>query len=178
MVQIFMDQMLTEHINAFDSALYKCPTMSMICKGYSMDMDHVIKKASGTSQWNIDVSVNFMHVSVAYLQVLIIFELVAYLTLFWHMKHYNENLESYGNLLNISEKAIYQRKRKNVITFVGQFACFIVEIVVSVIVQILTVYHGSNAGNGLVPVLFISSSAILSAAFIVASPEIRRFYFN
>ena len=165
-------------MNSLDSALCKCPTMGIPCKGYSMDMDHVIKKASGTSQWNIDVSVNFSHVCIAYLQVLIIFELVAYLILFWHMKHYNENLQSFGNLLNISEKALYQRKRKNVITFVGQFACFIVEIVLSVIVQILTVYHGSNVGNGLVPLLFISSSAILSTAFIMASPEIRRFYFN
>ena len=143
-----------------------------------MDMDHIIKKATGTSQWNIDVSVNLTIVSIAYLQLLIIFELVAYLILFWHMKHYNENLQKFGNLLNISEKALYQRKRKNVITFVGQFACFIVEIVVSVIVQILTVYHGSNVGNGLVPVLFISSSAILSTTFIMASPEIRRFYFD
>ena len=145
-----------------------------------MDMDHVIKKASGTSQWNIDVSINFTHVSIAYLQVLIIFELVAYFILFWHMKKYNEKLEKGNgkNILNISEEIFRQRKRKNVITFVGQFSCFIVEIVVSVIVQILTVYHGSNVGNGLVPILFISSSAILSTAFIMASPEIRRFYFN
>ena len=146
-----------------------------------MDMDHVIKIASGTSEWNIDVSINFTHVSIAYLQVLIIFELVAYLILFWHMKHYNEKLQEdgkSGNILNISEKVLHQRKRKNVITFVGQFACFIVEIVVSVIVQILTVYHGSNLGNGLGPVLFISSSAILSTTFIIASPEIRRFYFR
>ena len=154
--------------------------MGILCKGYSMDMDHVIKKASGISQWNIDVSINFTIVSIAYLQVLIIFELMAYLILFWHMKHYNETLEKRNgkNILNISEAIFRQRKRKNVITFVGQFACFIVEIVVSVIVQILTVYHGSNVGNGLLPVIFISSSAILSTTFIMASPEIRRFYFN
>ena len=79
---------------------------------------------------------------------------------------------------NISEKAIYQRKRKNVITFGGQFACFIAEILFSVILQMLTVYHGSNAGNGLVPPLAISGSAILAMTFIIASPEIRRFYFN
>ena len=143
-----------------------------------MDMDLIIKMASGTSQWNIDVSINFTIVAIAYLQVLIIFELVAYLILFWHMKRYNENLQRGGNLLNISEKALDQRKRKNVITFVGQFACFIVEIMVSVILQILTVYHGSNAGNGLVPLIFISSSAIMTITFIMASPEIRRFYFN
>ena len=67
--------------------------MGILCKGYSMDMDHVIKKASGISQWNIDISINFTIVSIAYLQVLIIFELMAYLILFWHMKHYNETLE-------------------------------------------------------------------------------------
>ena len=143
-----------------------------------MDMDLIIKMASGTSQWHIDVSINFTIVAIAYLQVLIIFELVAYLILFWHMKRYNENLQRGGNLLNISEKVLDQRKRKNVITFVGQFACFIVEIMVSVILQILTVYHGSNAGNGLVPFVFISSSAIMTITFIIASPEIRRFYFN
>ena len=143
-----------------------------------MGMDHVIKKASGTSQWNIDVSINFTIVVIAYLQVLIIFEVVAYLILFWHMKRYNENLQRNGNLLNISEKTFHHRKRKNVITFVGQFACFNVEILVSVILQMLTVYHGSNAGNGLVPPLAISGSAILAITFIIASPEIRRFYFN
>ena len=152
--------------------------MGIICKGYSMDMDHVIKKALGTSQWNIDVSINFTIVCIAYLQLLFIFEFMAYLILFWHMKRYNENLQRGGNLLNISEKVLDQRKRKNVITFVGQFACFIVEIMVSVILQILTVYHGSNAGNGLVPFVFISSSAIMTITFIIASPEIRRFYFN
>ena len=167
-------------MHSFDCAIYKQKTLDILCKGYSMDMDHVIKIASGTSQWNIDVSVNFTIVSIAYLQILIIFELIAYLILFWHMKHYNEKLEKRNgkNILNISEEMFCQRKRKNVITFVGQFACFIVEIVVSVIVQILTVYHGSNAGNGLLPVLFISSSAVLSTTFIMASPEIRRFYFN
>ena len=143
-----------------------------------MDMDLIIKMASGTSQWHIDVSINFTIVAIAYLQVLIIFELVAYLILFWHMKRYNENLQRGGNLLNISEKVLDQRKMKNVITFVGQFACFIVEIMVSVILQILTVYHGSNAGNGLVPFVFISSSAIMTITFIIASPEIRRFYFS
>ena len=152
--------------------------MSILCKGYSMDMDHVIKKASGISQWNIDVSINFTIVCIAYLQLLFIFEFMAYLMLFWHMKRYNENLQRKENLLNISEKTFHLRKRKNVITFVGQFACFIAEILVSVILQILTVYHGSNVGNGLLPVIFISSSAILSTTFIMASPEIRRFYFN
>ena len=152
--------------------------MGILCKGYSMDMDHVIKKASGTPQWNIDVSINLSIVSIAYLQLLFIFEFMAYLILFWHVKRYNENLQRDGNLLNISEKTFNQRKRKNVITFVGQFACFIAEILVSVILQILTVYHGSNVGNGLLPVIFISSSAILSTTFIMASPEIRRFYFN
>ena len=152
--------------------------MGIICKGYSMDMDQVIKKTLGTSQWNIDVSVNFSIITIAYLQLLFIFEFMAYLILFWHVKHYNENLQRNGNLLNISEKAFNQRRRKNVITFVGQFACFIAEILVSVILQILTVYHGSNAGNGLVPLLAISGAAILSMTFIIASPEIRRFYFN
>ena len=165
-------------MHSFDSALLKATTMGMICKGYSMDMDHVIKKASGTFQWNIDVSINFSIVSIAYLQLLFIFEFMAYLILFWHMKRYNENLQRNGNLLNISEKTFHQRKRKNVITFVGQFACFIAEILVSVILQMLTVYHGSNAGNGLVPPLAISGSAILAMTFIIASPEIRRFYFN
>ena len=165
-------------MHSFDSALWKCTTMGLICKGYSMDMDHVIKKASGTSQWNIDVSINLHIVSIAYLQLLIIFEFMAYLILFWHMKRYNENLQRNGNLLDISEKTFEQRKRKNVITFVGQFACFIVEIMVSVILQILTVYHGSNAGNGLVPPIGIFGSAILAITFIIASPEIQRFYFN
>ena len=162
----------------FKSALWKLKTMGINCKGYSMDMDHIIEKATGTSQWNIDVSVYLTIVNIAYLQVLIIFEFMAYLILFWHMKRYNENLQRGGNLLNISEKTLYQRKRKNVITFVGQFACFIVEIMTTVILQILTVYHGSNAGNGLLPPLAISGSAMLAMTFIIASPEIRRFYFN
>ena len=138
-------------------------------------MDHIIKKAKGTSEWTISVSIQFTNANLIFLQILIALELVAYLILFWHLKKYNQNK---GKELGLSKEKLYQRKKQNILTFLGQFASFVTEIFVTIIIQIMLVYNGSNAGNGLIPAIAITSSAILTITFFVASPELKRFYFG
>ena len=159
-------------------AFSKTDPIIAFCKGHSMEMDHIIQKANGeTTQWSISVSMLFTNTLLFYLQMLIVLELVAYIILFYQMHKYNENLKKNGNQLRLSNEQFNKRKRRNVISFAGQFASFLVEIVVTIIFQILVVFHGSNAGNGLVVPIAITSSAILVITFFIASPELRKFYF-
>ena len=143
-----------------------------------MEMDHIIKKAEGISEWAVSVSMHFTNISIFYLQILIVLELAAYIILFWHLHKYNQNLKTDGSTLRISHDTLNRRKRRNIVTFVGQFASFIIEIIVTIILQLLVVFNGNNAGNGLVPALAITTSAILTITFFVASPELKKFYFR
>ena len=140
-----------------------------------MEMDHIIKKAEGISEWTISVSIKFTIVTLTFLQILIALELVAYLILFWHLYKYNQNK---GKQLGLSTEKLNQRNRKNIVTFWGQFASFVIEFFVTTIMQIMLVYNGSNAGNGLIPAVAITSLATLTIIFFVASPELKRFYFG
>ena len=141
-----------------------------------MEMEHIIKNAAGISEWSISVSMKFTNILLFYLQILIILELGAYILLFWHLHKYNQSLKENGNQLGLSHGTLNLRKRRNVITFVGQFASFVIEIFVTIILQLLIVFNGSHAGNWFVTALAITSSAILTITFFVASPELKQFY--
>ena len=138
-------------------------------------MEHIIKKAGGISEWTISVSIKFTNANLIFWQILIALELVAYLILFCYLKNYNQNK---GKELGLSTEKLYQRKKQNIVTFLGQFASFVIEIFATIIIQIMFVYNGINAGNGLIPAIAITSSAILTIFFFVASPELKRFYFG
>ena len=59
-----------------------------------MAMDHTIQKAAGTSEWSIEVGLNFLSVAVVYLQFFIIAEMVIYLILFHHIYIHNKNMRN------------------------------------------------------------------------------------
>ena len=154
------------------------PVMAF-CKGHSMEMDHIIQEASsGTTQWSIEVSIKFTNTALFYGQMIIVLELVAYIILFRQLYKYNKKLKQNGNIMQLSNATLNKQKRRNVISFVGQFSSFVVETFGNIILQIIIVFNGSNAGNGLIPPLGISCSAILVITFFLASPELRRFYCN
>ena len=115
-----------------------------------------------------------------YIEIFIAFEFIAYIIIFWHLHKYNKDLKKEGqkNRLGLSNEVIAKRKRCNVISFGGQFASFIIEIVGAITFHVLLEFHSSNAKNGYIPVVLITCGAILTIAFFIASPELRRFYFT
>ena len=72
-----------------------------------------------------------------------------------------------------------QRSKQNAITLVGQFSIFIVETLASVLVQILVIYHDKVEWIDVSVFLptVILATAIIAITSIMASPEIRKFYF-
>ena len=71
---------------------------------------------------------------------------------------------------------MHQRRRKNVVTLVGQFLSFIIEIIGALIIMLVVVYHGNNEFIGIVPPLKLFGSALMTITFFVSSPELRKFY--
>ena len=72
-----------------------------------------------------------------------------------------------------------QRSNQNAITLVGQFSIFIVETLASLLVQMFVIYHDKvewiDIGVFLPTVILFTG--VIAIASIMASPEIRKFYF-
>ena len=81
---------------------------------------------------------------------------------------------------NISAKSMAQRSKQNAITLVGQFSIFIVETLASLLVQMLVIYHDKVEwiDNSVLLPTVILATAIIAVTSIMASPEIRKFYFS
>ena len=73
-----------------------------------------------------------------------------------------------------------QRSKQNAITLVGQFSIFIVETLASLLVQMLVIYHDKVEwiDNSVLLPTVILATAIIAVTSIMASPEIRKFYFS
>ena len=79
--------------------------------------------------------------------------------------------------LGLSPDILNKRRMQNVITVGGQSASFLIEIIASLIVQLMIIYHEENHVLDL-PLLGIFNSALMTLTFFIASPELQRFYFN
>ena len=53
------------------------PAMSFWGRGNLMTMDHIIKQATGTSQWTLEVGIKCLNVFVFYMQVFVVLEMVS-----------------------------------------------------------------------------------------------------
>ena len=133
---------------------------------------HCLEQAEGLSDWTISVSRKVTNAVMIYIQMSIAVEFIAYVYLFWHLYQYNRNQRG------LSNDVMKKRKRCNVISFGGQFASFIIEIVSTTILHVLLELQGTNANNGFIPILTSTCGAILTITFFVASPDLRRFYFT
>ena len=142
-----------------------------------MKMDDIIQEASGSSKWQIEVGHKFTITALFYLQVFIVAEMAIYVFLFYDVYHHNEELKN-GNSLGLSTDILNQRKQRNVITLVGQFLAFIIEIIGVNLILLVVVYHGTNDFVGIVPRLKIFGSALLMITYFLTSPELRNFYFT
>ena len=141
-----------------------------------MAMDHILTKYSGTSDWTISVGTNFTTTAIIYCMIIILFELIAYIILFKQMHTYNQELES--KKLGLSKESLYRRRRRNIISFVGEFVSFLIEIIFCTFVQLVVVYNSANHFSGFTPILGMVVQSALTIVFFMASPELKRFYFD
>ena len=144
-------------------------TWMSYCKGYSLEMAQIIQEASGLSSWQISVNNDFIVTFGLYARLFIFGEFIAYIILFQHLYRYNENLKK-DTLLGISNNALNQRHKKNVITFFGQFVLFVTQIIMSVIPKLF--------GNSEAVLAFTFSKTALTIVFILVSSDLRQFCFR
>ena len=84
----------------------------------------------------------------------------------------------------LSKKAMNKRHKKNIISFVGQFGAFMIEILAMIIITILQikviqVFFKQYLSLWPQDLLFIAAyvfKALNIVTFIVASPELRRYF--
>ena len=141
-----------------------------------MVMDHILMQYSGTSDWTISVGTSFTTTATIYCMLFIFFELIAYIILFKQSHTYNQELEN--KKLGLSKESLSKRKRGNIISFVGEFVSFILEIIFCTFVQLVLVYNTANHFSGFVPILGMVVQSALTIVFFIASPELKRFYFD
>ena len=141
-----------------------------------MAMDHILMKYSGTSDWAISLGTSFTRTGIIYCMLIVFFELVAYIILFKQLYTYNQELES--KKLGLSKDILSKRKRKNIISFVGEFVSFIIEIVFGIVLQMALVFNSANYFSGFIPIIGMVVHSTLIIVFFMASPELKRFYFN
>ena len=141
-----------------------------------MAMDQILMKYSGTSDWTITVGTNFTTTAIIYCMIIIFFELIAYIILFKQLHTYNQELES--KKLGLSKESLCRRRRRNIISFVGEFVSFILEFIFCTFVQLVVVYNSANHFSGFIPMIGMLVHSALTFVFFMASPELKRFYFN
>ena len=142
------------------------------CQGYSLKMSKVLTQASGVSLEEINTASSLMFLIVCCVQAIIMAELGIYLLLFYHLYQNNELVKA-----SISEDVLKSRRKRNLITLTGQFATFVVETSVSVVIQIAYITSEEIEGSG-ISFMFVSTTALMTICHFWASPELKRFYFK
>ena len=141
-----------------------------------MVMDHILQQASGTSEWEISIGLQLYRTGLFYTQLIVLFEVIAYIILFKHLRDYNQKAAIKN--LGLPKETLNRRKRKNVISFVGEFISFIIESSLQMILHLAIVYSFGNHFIGSHPIIGMVFQTVLIVTFFVASPELRRFYFH
>ena len=154
-----------------------------------MKMEHILQEIQGKSTWEISVGYYITLVVGGYLSIFCVAEFIAYISLFHHLYKHNENMTTFNkDDLNIntelSKKAMNKRHKKNIISFVGQFGTFMIEILAMIIltilqIKVIQVFFKQYLGLWPQDLLFIAAyvfKALNTVTFIVASPELRRYF--
>ena len=141
-----------------------------------MAMDHILMKYSGTSDWTISVGTSFTTTAIIYCMIIIFFELIAYTILFKQLHTYNQELES--KKLGLSKESLSRRKRRNIISFVGEFVSFIIETIFGIVMQLALANNSANHFSGLIPIIGMVAQSALTIVFVMASPELKSFNFD
>ena len=152
-------------------------------------MEEILRKLNGKSTWDISVGKYFTLVAAVCIRIFCIAEFIAYIILFHHLYTHNENMTSFNkpdlNInLGLSRKSMNKRHKKNIISFVGQFGAFLLEIflLICVILFKIKVFRDFlKQYFGLWPedilyTFFVAFKALNTITFILASPELRRYF--
>ena len=107
-------------------------------------------------------------------QTFIVVELGIYIYLFNKLRKADQ--ESVKSKV-ITEKIRIERKEKNVIRLSGQASCFLVEMLGSILTQIIAFNFPSQASY-LIPIIWIIASTLVSVCLFVSSHEIKRYIRN
>ena len=124
-----------------------------------------------TPEWMTSFGKQFQFSVMVLMQIFVIAEFVMYIILFKDQYDHNKELQN-GNSLGLSADTLHKRQKKNVITLLGQFFTFGVEIVISFTIQ-LSIYMKFSTFN-----INLFLGTLVVASYFVASPELKRFYFK
>ena len=154
-----------------------------------MEMEKILQEINGNSEWKISVGFFFITVAVGYMQVFCFAEFIVYIFLFYQLYSHNEimticNKQDLDINLGLSRKAMNKRHKKNIISFVGQFLTFLIEMFLTILLILIHIEEVKTFLKqylGLFPtdLIFIISNtkkAITTITFIIESPELRRYF--
>ena len=100
-----------------------------------------------------------------------------YIIMFHHLYLYHKET-TYKNSLGLSKETIEKRKNKNVMTFFGQFLSFFIETGVTIAMQVVVSFQFESYMPIIITMVHSFTAALLVITFVLASPELRRFYFR
>ena len=152
-------------------------------------MEKILQELNGKSTWEISVGHCFTLVAAVCIQIFCIAEFIAYILLFHHLYSHNENMTSFNkpdlNInLGLSRKSMNKRHKKNIISFVGQFVAFLLEIIFLIAFflfqnEAFRAFLKQHFGLWPEDFMFIFNvalKALNTITFILASPELRRYF--
>ena len=102
-------------------------------------------------------------------QSMVFGEIIIYIRLCYVLWNHDEGMKN-----KISSDDLRQRKRKNIISLSGQVISFFVEIFISVL-PFATIFNQNLVDASIFPVVFITSTSIISVVQLWTSHELKRY---
>ena len=102
-------------------------------------------------------------------QSIVVGEMIIYIRLYYTLWNHDEGMKN-----KISFDDLRQRKRKNIISLSGQAISFFVEFFLSIIV-IANLFNQNLVDASLFPIVFITSTSIISISQLWTSHELKRY---
>ena len=130
-------------------------------------------KHEGLKEDQIDLGRKILTSVLAFGQAMVIVEFVCYLFLFQSLLEHNKSL-----FKMVQEDILKKRAKKNTITFTGQVITFAIEVLYTILMQVL-INFGTIGGffeAGAIPCALLLPMAAVTVTQIMTSPELRRFY--
>ena len=102
-------------------------------------------------------------------QLIVAGEMIIYIRLCYVLWNHDEGMKD-----KISSDDLRQRKRKNIISLSGQVISFFVEFFISIL-PFATIFSQNLVDTSLIPILFITSTSIISIGQLWTSHELKRY---
>ncbi len=138
--------------------------------GCSVEMCQILQEVKGYDLHTIRIGVLMNRAVNSIAQILLFFELAAYVTIFVGLYRNDEKVR-----LSLSETTVNYRRKRNAISLSGQVICFLTETFVSML-NALILSLGFNLDLSLFPMSITLGSGITALVTMATSPELRRHY--